>query len=81
MARFTKLALLGSARRYAKKNAETVHGGIDRAAEGLSGRIGAKHSSAVERSASFAKKVLTGTDKLPSGEGSPKQASPEREKR
>lgn len=57
-----RLAMLGTARQYAKKHASTVHSGVDKVAGFAKQRVGDQHHGKVERSASLLKRAVTGTD-------------------
>jgi hypothetical protein len=62
MGKFGKLAMLSTARKAARRNAGQVHEGIDRVASTVRGRIGTRHADKVDKGASLAKRVITGTD-------------------
>jgi hypothetical protein len=63
MGTFGKLAMLGSARKAAKRNPGPVHRGIDSVASLLKGRLGARHAGTIDKGVSFAKRAATGTDR------------------
>jgi hypothetical protein len=63
MGKIGKLAMLGSARKAAKQNASSVHGGIDKVASALKGAVGARHAAKVDKGSSLLKKAVTGTDR------------------
>jgi hypothetical protein len=62
MGTFGKLAMLGSARKAAKQNASSVHGGIDKVASALKGALGTRHAATIDKGSSLLKKAATGTD-------------------
>jgi len=64
MSTFAKLAMLGSARNAATRNAGSVHRGIDKVASMVKGAVGARHAATVDKGGSLLKKAATGTDRL-----------------
>jgi|EndMetStandDraft_8_1072994.scaffolds.fasta_scaffold723664_2 hypothetical protein len=63
MGKFGKLAMLGAARNAAKRNASSVHSGVDKVASALKGKLNARHSDKIDKGASLVKKAATGTDR------------------
>jgi L-2-hydroxyglutarate oxidase LhgO len=63
MGLMSKFAAVSGGRKVAKNNAGTVHRGIDKAAQAVKGRLGRQHEAKVDTGASWAKKLLTGSDR------------------
>lgn len=61
MAFTRRLAALGAARSYARRNASQVHSAVDRVADAVRGRAPQQHRDKVDTAGNLLKKALTGT--------------------
>lgn len=60
MGLLSKMSLVGAGRRLAKRNAPTVHKGVDTVTSGVKDHLPARHHGKVDAGASLTKRALTG---------------------